>query len=302
MSRCSLLRTVLLEAAAFWIAVAAVLSGGGCNAPIKQYDIWDETLACDEANRFAYESLSGMKFSITEFDPAEPGRRGTLKGSRAVDGEGKGTQHAVVTIDCKPEGVAVDAREEGKLLGQLELKRGFFFRFVSARNAAEKRAALEEKILDGSAPESLQRGDVRVLLKPVGDRSAKLDFGFYVGGGGVLPLGVRIDNLTKRSYRLDPTEIRLTRTDRKRVGTISPEAAAALIAAARDAETGEPVTSLSRGQIAVRLREKLLTADRLAPGDGAEGFLYFPAGDYKRGRVLLTEEESGEIEGFLVEF
>jgi hypothetical protein len=38
------------------------------------------------------------------------------------------------------------------------------------------------------------------------------------------------------------------------------------------------------------------------PGDKASGYLFFPLAEYHRARVVVVEEESGESEGFLVEF
>jgi hypothetical protein len=285
-----------------WTSIAAIVAVTACTPPIKQYDIKDESLGCDEANRFAYQALTGMGFEVTEFEPAAPGRRGTLRGTRERSGTQAGTQSAVVKIDCDPEGVSVVASDEGNLLGQRDLKWGFYLGFLAARDTSAVRKEMEGKIAAGTAPESMQRRDVRILLNPIADHSAKLDFGFHAAARGVLPLRVRINNLTERSYLLDPEAIRLTRADRQRVRPISPDQAAALITAARDADTKNAVTPMSLDEVSARLRQKLFTVNRLPPGAEADGFLYFPAGDYERGRVLLTEEASGETEGFLIEF
>jgi len=283
-------------------AVLAFAGAAGCNPPIKQYEIKNQPLRCDEANRFAHETLTGMGFAITAFDPAEPGRPGTLKGQREGGVTRAQTQSVVVRIDCAPAGASIDAAEEGKWLGQLDFKRAFYLSFVSVREAAARRAETEAKMAAHALPASVQRRDVRVLLAPVVGPTSKLDFGLDLTAGGVLPLRIQIDNLTERTYLLDPGEVRLTRADRRRVNPMSVEEAAARLAAARDAETGEPMTTLTQSQIAARLGDRLFTARRLPPGARAEGFLYFPAGEYKRGRMVLTEEESQETEGVMVEF
>jgi hypothetical protein len=284
------------------VVLAALAIVGGCNPPVKQYQIKDETLSCDDANRLAHDTLIALGFRITHCDPAAGVQRGTLKGEREGKPSGAEIERANVILDCTGAGVSLDAEEEGKLVGQVDFKRGFFMSFVSVRQLAAQRAEMETKMAARALPPSLQRGDVRVLLEPVLGPSTKLDFGFDLHAAGVLPLRVRIDNLTARSYSLDPGEIRLTRTDRTRVAAMSVEDAAALVAEARDPQTGRPLTSLGRERIVERLRQNLFVARRLATGANAHGFLYFPAAEYTRGRVVLTEEESGETEGVAVEF
>ena len=286
----------------FVVVIVTLAIVGGCTPPMKQYQIKDEAMACDDANRLAHDALTGMGFRITGFDPAVAGQQGTLKGERAAKTNGAEMQRVSVSIHCTGAGVSLDAEEEGKWVGQVDFKRGFFMSFVSAREMAAQRAEMEAKMAARALPPSLQRRDVRLLLEPVLGPSTKLDFGFNLHGAGVLPLRVRIDNLTERAYRLDPGEIRLTRADRARVGSMSVEDAAARVTEARDPETDRPLTALGREEIVERLSQKLFTAHRLAPGAQAQGFLYFPAAEYTRGRVVLTEEESGETEGVVVEF
>ena len=54
--------------------------------------------------------------------------------------------------------------------------------------------------------------------------------------------------------------------------------------------------------IAQELRERQLMPQRLRPGEQAEGFIYFRAGEYARARATLIDVETSESEGFLVEF
>jgi hypothetical protein len=284
------------------VVLVVVVVVGGCTPPIKQYQIKDETMACDDANRLAHDTLVAMGYRITGFDPAVEGQRGTLRGEREDHANGAERQRVGVSIDCTGAGALLDAGEEGKWVGQADFKRGFLIAFVSTRQVAAQRAEMEAKMAAGTLPPSLQRRDVRVLLEPVVGPSTKLDFGFDLHAAGVLPLRVRMDNLTARTYRLDPGEIRLIRADRARLGAMSVDDATTRVTEARDAQTGRPVTLLSRGEIAGRLRQKLFETRRLVPGARAQGFLYFPVGEYTRGRVVLTEEDSGETEGVVVEF
>jgi len=113
---------------------------------------------------------------------------------------------------------------------------------------------------------------------------------------------VTMNNRTRHRYLLGESAIKLMRADRRRVPPISPEEAADRILAARDPETGTPVTTLGRAAVVSRLRGKVFAAERVDPKAKVEGYLYFPLDAYERAKVVLIEEESGESEGFLVEF
>lgn len=284
-------------------AMAALLLAllAACSPPIRQYDIENQPMSCDEANRFAYRTAQAMGFAISEFSPATPATEGVLRGRRERQGASAGRQDIRVTITCPPTGPSLVAEEEGKWGDRLALKRGFHHAFTNivSMTAAEKEMA--ERIDAGTAPPSQQRHDLQILIEPVRGQASKLDFDIDFAAAGLLPLRVTVNNHTARSYDLEPAKIRLTRADRKRERPLTPDQAAARIAGARG-EDGKRLTDLSAAAVAERLRAKLLTATGVGPGDKASGYLYFPLAEYRRARVVAVEEESGEAEGFLVEF
>jgi hypothetical protein len=130
-------------------------------------------------------------------------------------------------------------------------------------------------------------------------QEAKLDFEVDLAAAGVLPVRVTVANRTKHGYRLDPGEVRLTRADQERIAPLGVGAAAARVAGAKaQASAGAPTEAQAR-EI---LEHHLFTAVTIDPGAHVSGYLYFPLAEYLRGRVVLTERESEEDEGFLVEF
>src|SRR5262249_57318449 len=153
------------------VAAACIVSVCACTPPIRQYDLKQQKLTCEQANQYTFRTLQGMGFTITQFDPATPARAGTLRGTR----EELGTQNVTVRVACTGTGADIDASEDGKWLGQIEFKRGFFLAFTA--NAAA--AAISESIAREQAGRSLeQRNDkgLQVLLTPVKGLGAKLDF------------------------------------------------------------------------------------------------------------------------------
>ncbi len=80
-----------------------------CSPPIRQFDIRDQPLTCDDANRLTYRTLEAMRFKVTAFEPAAPGQRGTIKATRAASGAEDRSQDATVTVVCAASGVTIDA-------------------------------------------------------------------------------------------------------------------------------------------------------------------------------------------------
>jgi hypothetical protein len=273
-----------------------------CSPPVKQYELNDQPLSCDEGNRFAYATARAMGFNVLEFSPATPSTPGNLRGWRKWQGSASGQQRIAVRISCSPTGTTIDANEDGAMLAQVDIKRGFhhaFTNIVSMRAADEE---MQEQIDAGTAPASQQRRDLQIVIEPVRGHESKLDFDVDLAAGGILPLRVRVNNHTARTYEIDPAATRLTATDRKRVSPLSPAQAGERLAGARGADGGKAPADLSAQAIGERLRAKLFSTTTVRPGEKASGYLYFPLAEYHRGRVVVVEKESGESEGFLVEF
>jgi len=246
--------------------------------------------------------MRALGFRITSFELATTSRPGMIKGVKELKGVDARTQHGVVTIECTATGVNFNAREEGKILRQIEMKRGFLIAYKSVVGMAKRHREMEAKIAAGTAPPRWRKKALQVLVRPIAGQAAKLDFHLDMAAAGVLPVRITIKNPTEHRYGLDATTIQLSRADRHRVAALSVDDVAARVAGARDPETGHPITSQSVAALRRRLLEKLFVGGKVAPGGGRDGYLFFPEDEYKRAKVVLIEEESGEAEGFLVEF
>lgn len=285
-----------------WMVLLLTLSA--CSMPAAQYQLHDRQITCDDANRFAYKTLEAMGFTVTEFEAATYGAGGTLAGERLQRQGGNRTdrQKVAVEIQCSAAGATLNARDVDKWIDQVDFKRSFYMAFTSVISVTTADEEMQDRVARGTAPKSQQRHDLQVVVEPVVGHAAKLYFGVDLASARVLPVRVNVVNHTLRWYSLDPMEIRIRRSDRKRVEPLSAAAAAALVGQARDAETGQPITPLSEGAVAEKLKAELFHTKRLGPGAQGTGFLYFPLETYRGMRILFIDTETDEPEGVMVAF
>lgn len=270
---------------ASWIAA--------CTPPIRQFDLKNQPLTCEKANDYALRTLQAQGFTVTAFQPAAIGNPGTLRGRR----DEHGTQSVTVELTCDGKTVDIDASEDGKWLGQMEFKRGFYLSFTGIVQAAEISEAAEREA--ALHPQEHKGGGLRVLLKPVPGQAAKLDFDFDLAAAGVLPVLVTITNGTSRTYRYDPTDIVLMQADGTRVQALPIDATAQrVVAAPRPADTSLPDSNT----VTQRLKLQALSGDSVAANGTVKGYVFFPVGRYVKGRVSLEDQATEESEGFVVEF
>lgn len=235
-----------------------------------------------------------MGFTITAFQPAAIGRPGTLHGTR----DERGVQKVTAVVTCNGTTVDIDASEDGKLLGQMEFRRGFYLSFTGIVQAAEITEAAAREAALHPAPDHKGPG-LRVLLEPVPGQAAKLDFDFDLAAAGVLPVRVTITNGTTRTYRFDATDIVLVQTDGTRVPPLSIDAAAQrIVAAPHPADAAAP----DANAVTQRLKARALSGDSAAANQSIKGYVFFPLGRYVKGRVSLEDQATEESEGFVVEF
>jgi hypothetical protein len=148
-------------------------------------------------------------------------------------------------------------------------------------------------------PQERKGGGLRVLLEPVRGMAAKLDFNVDLAAADVLPVRVTVINSTTRTYRFDPTDIALVQPDSTRVHPLSVDEAVQRIATApRPAESAPP----DRSALLSLLRGGALAGNAVTANQTVKGYLFFPLGQYVKGRVSLEDEATEETEGFVVEF
>jgi hypothetical protein len=289
-------RTV--PAARSLVAYTAVMLLAACTPPVRQYDIKNQKLTCEQGNQYAYKTLRAMGFTVTQFEPAAAGRQGTLRATRQ---EGGSAQNATVVITCSGT-VSLDASEDGRILGQLDLKRAFYMAFtgVAAMEAVNETAAREEAQRPLAAKK--EKG-LQVLLEPVTGLGSKLDFDLDLAAGGVLPVRILIANATPRTYTFDPDDIVLIQKDGVRVPPISVTTAAQRVTdVLRQMPAGQGALPPDNAEVRRRLEARVLSLHAVTANQTTTGYLFYPLAPYVKGRVSLEDQETEESEGFVVEF
>jgi hypothetical protein len=281
------------------VARASVVCGllcalAACTPPIRQFDLNNRPLTCEQANDYTLRTLQAMGFTVTAFQPAAIGRPGRLRGTR----EERGTQNVTVDVTCNGKTVDIDASEDGKFLGRLEFKRGFYLSFTGIAQAAAVTEAEQRAAALHPAAERKGAG-LRVLIEPVRGQAAKLDFDLDLAAAGVLPVRITITNGTSRTYRFDSADIVLMQKDGTRVHPLSlDDTAQRVVTAPRAADAAPPDSQTLTEQ----LREHALSGDTIAATQSVKGYLFFPLAPYVKGRVSLEDQATEESEGFVVEF
>lgn len=283
MRRAALLLTVLLAA---------------CAAPVWQYDLRGQTLGCDQANEAVYHTLRVMGFTVTAIEPALVGKPGFVRGTRERDGQ----QNVRVDVSCDGHSADIVAAEESRLLNLTEFKRSFFLAFGAAASArADDRAAAAA---EAAAPlEQKHKKGLRVLLQPVPGPGSKLDLGIDLSTANVLPVKLTITNATSRSYAFDPSAVVMLLKGGARVAPLTvADAASKAVASAIGASTDGDTVAPSADTLREALASRSLRVTQVLANQTVEGFLYFPLGEYVRGRVTFEDSSNGETEGFFIEF
>lgn len=283
----------------FASAVAAVLASlAACTPMHAQYAVRRNNISCDQANRYAFQSMKSLGYNVTSFEPAAIGHDGLLRGSKSdEDGRSSGTG-GIVHIACDPSEVRLEAEQDQLLSQDLTFTRGFYLAFTGIADHAVTDVAYADDQSGGTA-----EGGVKFKIQPQLALETKLDFGEDLAAGGVLAVKVTVQNGSQITYTLDPAAIELRpRGGTDKVQQVDVAAAAQKIARAAAANLDAGIAGPSAANIEATLRKRRLPSGTLKPGDRAEGFVYFPTGNYARARATLVDVETQESEGFLVEF
>lgn len=280
------------------VLAALFASAVACTPMHSQYAVQRSNLSCDEANRYAFQSMKTLGYTVTSFQPAAVGRDGVLRGSKSDADGHSSNRDGVVHIACAANEVRLEAEQDQLLSQDLTFTRGFYLAFTGIADHAGSDVAYAEERSGGST-----EGGVKFKIQPQLALETKLDFGEDLAAGGVLAVKVTVQNGSEVAYKLDPAAIELRpRGSSDKVQQVDVASAAQKIARAAAADLDPGIPGPTAASIEATLRKRLLPSGTLKPGDHAEGFVYFPTGNYARARATLVDVESGESEGFLVEF
>ena len=276
--------------------VIVVSALAACASMQSQYNVRRSNLTCEQANRYAFQSLKSLGYNVTSFEPATIGRPGVLRGNKSE--ENRSDHDGIVRITCDAAEVRLEAEEEQFLSQDLTFTRGFYLAFTGIADHESKGSAYADQQSGGTT-----EGGAKFKIQPQLALETKLDFGEDLAAGGVLAVKVTIQNGSEITYKLDPAAIELRpREGSGRVAQLDLAAAAAKVSRASAEGLDPGIPGPSAQSIEDMLRKRALPGGTLKPGDRAEGFVYFPVGSYARARATLVDVETGESEGFLVEF
>lgn len=242
----------------------------------------ESLVTCNEATHAAVHAVRTMGYTVTDVKRATAEEPGLVVGARelgfaAANPVSGGQETMKVRVTCSDAGSSFEAVSDEGGLGQLN----FPTRFASV---IKKEVAT--KAVRQTRPAEEARGLI-VTMEPVRSGDALSAFGEDLPGGGVTPIKVEINNRSDRRYAFEGERVTLVTTQGKREKSMSPAAAAA---------------KAGGGDLVAKLRDQAIVEGEIAPGESRHGYMYFPASTYRSARVVLTDIESEEPEGFSIGF
>jgi len=262
--------------------------GGKAGSPllVRPAHVREAMLTCADAEAAARGALLRMGYSITADTAPVAGAAGRVVGARDT-GWSPGTPEAgtlqtvTVTITCSDAGAELDAVSDEGVSGQLD----FPTRFTAAAQASVTRKTMHVR-----ASEAPEQG-LLLNVEPQRAAAARAAFGVDLPAAGITPVKVEIVNRTRRRYAFSRAAVELVTVQGGRAAPLSATAAAAQLGQSSDRAAAEPA-----------LHAQEIADAELRPGATLTGYLYFRAAAYQRARVVLTDVDSEEPEGFSVEF
>jgi len=241
-------------------------------------------VSCTEATHAAVQSVRTMGYTVTDVKRATAQEPGLVIGVRErgfapANPVAGGQDTMKVRVTCSDRGSSFEAVSDEGGLAQLNF---------SSRFSSVVKKEVATKAVRQTRPAEEARGLI-VKMEPLRPGDAIGIFGEDLVSVGVTPVRVDINNRSDRRYLFDGKRVTLVTTQGKREKALTPAAAAAAL-------------GQGGGVIAQRLREKAISEGEIGPDGTRTGFLYFRASTYRNARVVVTDVESEEPEGFSIGF
>jgi hypothetical protein len=271
------------------IAGAVILPLAGCTAVSsggRPARVSEPMLTCSAATNAAREAIVRMGYTLTDVQTARADTPGRIVGTKdsgwsPADPQGGTVNTVTVTIRCTDAGSEFEAVTDEGFTTQI----GFPQRFASTL-----KAEVAQKRVRPTLDQEEQRG-LAITVEPLRGTTAQQEFGTDLPAAGVTPVKVAINNRSRQRYDFRRSEVELMTVQGGRESALPVSAVTSSVGTARDAAV-----------IQQNIREKELHDGEIAPGATLSGYLYFKAAAYRRARVVLTDIENDEPEGFSVEF
>lgn len=244
--------------------------------------VTEPMVTCREATKSAVDAVRRMGYTVTDVKRATVDEPGLIMGVRelgftAANPVPGGQNTIKVRVTCSDAGSSFEAVSDEGGLAQLNFPSRFSS--VVKKEVATKRRRQ-------TRPAEPARGLV-LTMDPVRSGESMAEFGVDLPAAGVTPVKVDIHNRSERSYAFDSGRVTLVTTQGKREKALSVDAAAAKV---------------TDSELASKLRQRAIAEGEIAPGASCSGYLFFRASTYRRARVVLTDIESDEPEGFSIAF
>jgi len=226
-----------------------------------------------------------MGYTITAVESARADKPGKVVGSRetgwAPAAPQAGDVHsATVSVTCSDRGAEFDAVTDEGMGTQLNFPKRFAAALKDRVNVKPVRAVKNDAPAQGLV----------ITVEPKRSAAAVSEFGRDLPGAGVTPVKVEIINRSTRRYGFERSQVKLITVQGSQETHLPSSAAASRGSSGADAE------------LAAVLAKKEIPDAEIQPGASLGGYLYFKAAAYQRARVVLTDSESGDPEGFSVDF
>lgn len=237
-------------------------------------------MTCRGATAAARTAIRKLGYAVDSVLPPAPGETGEIRARRHSGwrtGSPGDAYGVAVRMTCDDNGAAIAAATEEPLRARLAFQRDFPTEFA--------RASLPRV----APPHSATRhppARLRVGIEPLGGSAAAERLGGSPEATGLTPVRIAISNHTETHYRITVHSIQLVSEEGREVRPLAIDELATRLSA----EAFDRVT-----------REVLRDTD-LPPGVDVVGYVYVPAAAYRRAKLQLVESDSGEAEGFSVEY
>ncbi len=238
---------------------------------------------CGRARAAAIESLRALDYAVSGIYEPMPGKEWIVAAERTTP---KATYRSSVSVQCGNAGVTVALRQLP--LAKRDPHFAADFRDQWFQKLGRARAGVEAGASSESRPgevmlTSPQASGLTVRVRLLRPGEARERFGVDLAAAGLTAVALRIENAGRGSYIVVPRLLGLER----RAG----EVVAALRwseASARLAQAG--MEQASYGEI----RREILEEQVLQPGARAAGHALYPQGEFRRVRITLVEQQSGQ--------
>lgn len=252
----------------------------------------EANVTCAQGLHAAREAIRSLGYSIEAVESAHDGQPGSVTAVRRTGWSARNPEagddlHARAEVDCDDSGARVRVFTQESGVARARFPGQFREAYRAALARSRPAAAASSVAATGRVDQrrEAERGLV-VHVLPLRPQESGLIPGVDLASAGLIAVRVDIRNGTDRAYALDPAELRLVTIEGRRREPIA------------EAELIRRIGATS----AAALRDAMLQAAKIAPGESRSGHVFFEAATYGRASLRLIDVESEEAEGISIRF